>query len=112
MALTAGAWTLEIFAVLVLLRAFGHDLPLAAGVMQTVGSAYAAAAPVAPGSLGVHQWVTVLILGPFGVSEGAATAASLLQTVFVLVWTLPLGLFGLWRQGSSLAEMKAALAAQ
>lgn len=109
LALTGAVWAAEVTAMLVLMRAFGHALPLAAGVLQTVGGGYAAAAPAAPGALGVHQWVTVLTLGPFGVEAGVATAASLLQTMFVLAWTVPLGLFGLWRQGSSLGQLKAQL---
>ncbi len=98
---TFGIWMVEATAFFVLLRAFGHPIPIAGAILQMVGAAYASAAPSAPGALGVHQWVTVLALAPFGVPETSATAASLVATAYVLVWTVPLGLLGLWRQGGS-----------
>ncbi len=98
---TFGIWTVEAAAFFVLLRAFGHPIPIAGAILQMVGAAYASAAPSAPGALGVHQWVTVLALAPFGVPETSATAASLVATAYVLVWTVPFGLLGLWRQGGT-----------
>lgn len=104
---SAALWILEAVAFLLLMRGFDHALPTIAGALQTVAASYASAAPAAPGSLGVHQWVTILVLDPFGVPEATAAAASLLMTAFVLTWTVPLGLFGLWRQGTSLRRLRA-----
>ena len=38
-----------------------------------------------------------------------ATAASLVVTFSVILWVVPLGLLGLWRQGMSTAELRAEL---
>ena len=103
-ATTVGIWILEAAAFFVLLRAFDHPVPMAGAILQTVGAAYASAAPSAPGALGVHQWVTLLALAPFGVPATTATAASLVATAYVLIWTVPLGLLGLWRQGGRLSQ--------
>ena len=106
-AATTVIWLLEGTALWILVRAFGHALPVAGAALQTVAAAYASGAPAAPGGLGVHQWATVLALAPFGVPRSVATAVSLVATAYVWLWTLPLGLFGLWRQGGSIAEVRA-----
>jgi glycosyltransferase 2 family protein len=106
---TASIWLLECFAFWVLLWAFGLDALVSGAVTQVAASSFAIAAPSAPGGLGIHQWVTVLVLAPFGVSESTATAASLVVTFSVIFWVVPLGLLGLWRQGTSTAELRAEL---
>jgi uncharacterized membrane protein YbhN (UPF0104 family) len=102
---TFGIWIVEAAAFSILLLAFGHPIPIAGAILQMVGAAYASAAPSAPGALGIHQWVTVLALAPFGVPETSATAASLVATGYVLIWTVPFGLLGLWRQGGRLSTL-------
>jgi uncharacterized membrane protein YbhN (UPF0104 family) len=108
---TAAIWLLECFAFVVLLRAFGQHALVSGAVVQVAASSFAIAAPSAPGGLGIHQWVTVLVLAPFGVPESTATAASLVVTFSVILWVVPLGLLGLWRQGTSAAELRADLEA-
>ena len=106
---TAAIWLLECASFLILLRAFGLDVLASGAVIQVAASSFAIAAPSAPGGLGIHQWVTVLVLAPFGVPESTATAASLVVTFSVVLWVVPLGLLGLWRQGTSAAELRAEL---
>lgn len=106
---TLGIWVLEAISVLICVEAFGVDLLASGAVIQTAVSSFAIAAPSAPGGLGIHQWVTVLTLAPFGVPESAATAASLVVTFSVVMWVVPLGLFGLLRQGTSPAQLRADL---
>jgi uncharacterized protein (TIRG00374 family) len=107
----AAAWTLviwsfETLAAWVCLRSFGADLPLSAALLQVVLSSFAIAAPSAPGGLGIHQAVTEAVLDPYGVAGGTAIAASLVLTFAVVFWVVPIGLFGLWRQGMTTAELK------
>ena len=102
-------WALECWSVWICIRAFGFEAEglWTAAVLQTVISSFAIAAPSAPAGLGIHQWVSVLILSEvFGVPEEDALAISLIVTGSVIFWTVPLGLFGLARQGASLAELQ------
>ena len=100
-------WAVEALAVWICLHAFGASLPISAAILVMVVTSFAIAAPSAPGGVGVHQWVTVLLLAPYGAAEPSAAAASLVLTVAVILWVVPLGLFGLWRQGYSTAQLRA-----
>jgi uncharacterized protein (TIRG00374 family) len=104
---TIAIWAIECGAVWLCFRAFGHDLHWTGAVVQVVISSFAIAAPSAPGGLGIHQWVTLLIMVPFGATEGQAISASLVLTFVVILWVVPIGLHGLWRQGSSTSALRA-----
>ena len=111
---TVTIWAIECGSIWLLILAFGFESPglWTAAVMQTVISSFAIAAPSAPAGLGIHQWVSILILSEvFGVSENDALAISLIATGSVILWTVPLGLFGLFRQGASMAELQGDLKA-
>jgi len=106
---TVAIWALECASVWVCILAFGFEIEglWTAAVLQVVISSFAIAAPSAPAGLGIHQWVSILILnGVFDVEKADALAISLVVTGAVIVWTVPLGLFGLFRQGASLAELQ------
>ena len=113
-ALRASGWTvliwgLECFSVYLCILAFGFETEAlwTAAVLQTVISSFAIAAPSAPAGLGIHQWVTLVVLHTvYGMPENDALAVSLLVTGSVVFWTVPLGLFGLARQGASMAELR------
>lgn len=113
-ALRAAGWTVliwgvEIFSVYICILAFGFETEAlwTAAVLQTVISSFAIAAPSAPAGLGIHQWVTMIVLSTvYGMPENDALAVSLLVTGSVVFWTVPLGLFGLARQGASMAELR------
>jgi uncharacterized membrane protein YbhN (UPF0104 family) len=102
-------WGLECFSVYLCILAFGFETQAlwTAAVLQTVISSFAIAAPSAPAGLGIHQWVTLIVLHTvYGMPENDALAVSLLVTASVVFWTVPLGLFGLARQGASMAELR------
>ncbi|MEE2830480.1 MAG: lysylphosphatidylglycerol synthase transmembrane domain-containing protein [Myxococcota bacterium] len=104
-------WGVECFAVYVCIRTFVDEAPLqvfwTAAVLQTVISSFAIAAPSAPAGLGIHQWASVVVLvGAYEVGLNETMAVSFLVTGAVIFWTVPLGLFGLVRQGASLSELK------
>jgi glycosyltransferase 2 family protein len=106
---TVAIWALECVSVWICILAFGFQIEAlwTAAVLQVVISSFAIAAPSAPAGLGIHQWVSLLILSEvFAVPKDDALAISLLVTGAVIVWTVPLGLFGLFRQGASLAELR------
>lgn len=104
---TVAIWAIECFAVALCFQAFGHDLHWTGAVVQVVISSFAIAAPSAPGGLGIHQWVTLLVMMPYGATEEQAVSASLVLTFVVILWVVPIGLHGLWRQGSSTASLRA-----
>jgi len=101
-------WTVEALAVWLCLSSFGEPVHWTGAVLQVVISSFAIAPPSAPGGLGIHQWVSVVVLAPFGVAASTAAAASLVLTVAVIVWVVPLGLHGLWRQETSTTELQEA----
>jgi uncharacterized protein (TIRG00374 family) len=113
-ALRASGWTIliwgvECFSVYLCILSFGFETEAlwTAAVLQTVISSFAIAAPSAPAGLGIHQWVTLIVLHTvYGMPENDALAVSLLVTASVVFWTVPLGLFGLARQGASMAELR------
>ena len=104
---TIAIWAVECVAVALCFQAFGHDLHWTGAVVQVVISSFAIAAPSAPGGLGIHQWVTLLVMVPYGATEEQAVSASLVLTFVVILWVVPIGLHGLWRQGSSTARLRA-----
>jgi len=100
-------WSIEAVSVWICLQSFGVDIHWSAPVLQMVVTSFAIATPSAPGGLGIHQWATVLVLAPYGVSASDAAASSIVLMLAVVFWVVPLGLHGLWRQGSSRAELEA-----
>lgn len=97
---TALIWGLEALAVSFLLAACGVEPSASAAFVVVVGITLAVAAPSAPGQLGVSQWVTLLVLAPYGVEGDVAVAVSLLDTATVLFWVVPFGLWAMVRQAS------------
>ena len=107
LAWTALIWSVEASSVWICLQAFGVDIHWSAPILQMVVTSFAIATPSAPGGVGIHQWATVLVLAPYGVAEADAVASSVVLTLAVVFWVVPLGLYGLWRQGYSTAELQA-----
>jgi len=106
---TVAIWGLECFSVYLCILAFGFETEAlwTAAVLQTVISSFAIALPSAPAGLGIHQWATMIVLATlYGMPENDALAVSLLVTASVVFRTVPLGLFGLARQGASMAELR------
>jgi serine/threonine protein kinase len=97
---TGVVWGLEALAVSCLIAACGATPSASAAFVVVVGITLAVAAPSAPGQLGVSQWVTLLVLAPYGVDADVAVAVSLLDTATVLFWVVPFGLVAMVRQSA------------
>lgn len=99
---TLGIWGLEVLGALLTLRAVGSSPEglLAACAVLVVATTLAVAAPAGPAGLGVEQWVSVLVLAAWGVSEAQAVAASFLLLLAAVVWIAPAGGLALLRQGT------------
>lgn len=99
-------WSLEVVAVRLCFLSFDADLPWGGSVVQLVIASFAIAAPSAPGGLGIHQWVTLLVTAPYGIQEADAVSASLVLTFAVVLWVVPIGLLGLVRQGVGISRLR------
>ncbi len=101
---TAVVWVLEAVAAYLLIVACGGPATASAAVAVVVGITLAVAAPSAPGQIGVSQWVTLLVLAPYGIDSDVAVAVSLLDTATVLFWVLPFGLVAMVRRSRGLDD--------
>ena len=108
MALSLGAWALQVATYHLVARAAHLDVPLAASVaaMLTVGVSFLVRAT--PGNVGVFQVIYALTMRSFGVANGAAVAVSLLLQMLQVIPTIvigtlvtPLGPVRLTTRGSS-----------
>lgn len=63
-----------------------------AATVLIVATTLAVAAPAAPGGLGVEQWVTLLVLGVWGVAAAPAVTISLVMLFAAAVLIVPIGL--------------------
>lgn len=97
---SAAIWGFEVAGVWLTLAALGVSPAgaLAASMVLVVATTLAVAAPAAPGGLGVEQWVTVLVLAPWGVGHADGVAVSLLVLFEAVVWIAPVGLVALGRR--------------
>jgi glycosyltransferase 2 family protein len=105
-------WALECVSVWIALKAFDVRIEAiwVAAVLNTIITSFGIAAPSAPGGIGIHQGISLVILHEFfGADPEDALALSLMVTFSVIFWTVPLGLYGLWRQGASMSELQGEL---
>jgi hypothetical protein len=50
--------------------------------------------------------VTLLVTAPYGVPAADAVSASQVLTFAIVFWVVPVGVFGLWRQGIGAARLR------
>lgn len=100
--LTMFAWGMEVVAVTLALKAFNIPLGISAALVLVAFNAVGGAIPSAPSALGTHQFVTMTILGWFGIAPEVAVGLSI-TTVFLMVVAIStIGLYFLWKEGISL----------
>lgn len=94
---SAAIWTLDTLNGLVISRAFGLTLTPAQVFILLAAIGLASALPSTPGYVGVYQFVAVLVLVPFGLSEAQALAYIIavqgVQYITITLW----GLIGLYK---------------
>jgi uncharacterized membrane protein YbhN (UPF0104 family) len=72
LALTAFIWTVDALTAVVAATAIGLHLPLPISFLLLSALGVASALPSTPGYVGIFQFVSVMVLGPFGFSRAEA----------------------------------------
>ena len=101
----ASAWTLiswgmEIGVYVAAGCAIGMGLGVGAWVVVTFLLTFALLIPSAPGQVGTHQALSLLLLAPFGIGEANAVAAS------ILVQAIALSTLGAWAGWAWMSESR------
>lgn len=95
--LTAAIWALDALATATLAHALAIPLPISVAMLLIVALSLSSALPSTPGYVGVYQFVSVMVLKPFGISPSAAIAFILVTQALSYVVTSTLGLLALTR---------------
>ena len=101
---TLAIWWIEAACTWLALGAFGQTMSWTAALLQMIAVTLSISVVTVPGGLGVEQGVTVAILVPFGVAAEVGLAISFVTMLAALVWLVPGGLLGMWRQGAGLVR--------
>lgn len=101
-ALTIAAWSMEVAAATLMLKAFHIPLGPAAALVLVAFNAVGGAIPSAPSALGTDQFVTMTVLGWFGVAPEIAVGLSVTKTVLMVLSISVIGSYFLSREGISL----------
>ena len=94
---TVVIWTVDCASAVVCGRGLGVAMTMRTGLLLMAGLGLGSALPSAPGYVGIYQFVTVSVLGPFGVRRDAALAYALVNQALSYVVVTVFGLPGLWR---------------
>ena len=105
--LSLALWGWAGLANLVMLRAFGLDLPPFAPFLLLILQAAGFLVPV-PGALGPFQYASVVALGVYGVAKGEALAFALITHTGLFVAVLAPGLLFAAREHLGLKEIRSA----
>ncbi len=99
---SAVIWALEVLGAWLAIAAVGPLPPgaWAASAVLIVATTLAVAAPAGPGGLGVEQWVTLLVLAAWGISDVSAVSISVLMLFAAAVLIVPAGLAAIARTAS------------
>ncbi len=101
---TLAIWWIEAACVWLALLAFDQTGSWTAALLTMIAVTLSISVVTVPGGLGVEQGVTMAILAPFGVAAETGLAISLVTMSAALIWLVPGGLLGMWRQGVGLLD--------
>lgn len=109
---TVLTWAMEFCVEWLAMLAFGIEPTLTLVGLTMVGLSLSFAIPVTPGNAGVHQVVSVLVLGLFGVEEARALAFSIGLQASITLSVVALGALFLAMEGMSLDTLRHELEAE
>ena len=99
-------WAFAIWPVDLLLRSFGIILPITASMFIMVFLVFAVMVPAAPGYVGTYHAACVYGLMAFNIQKEKALSIALIIHGINFFPVIILGLYYLWRDNVSLAEMR------
>jgi uncharacterized protein (TIRG00374 family) len=99
-------WAFAIWPVDLLLRSFGIFLPITASMFIMVFLVFAVLVPAAPGYVGTYHAACVYGLMAFNIEKEKALSVALMIHGVNFFPVIILGLFYLWRDNVTLAEMR------
>jgi uncharacterized protein (TIRG00374 family) len=99
-------WAFAIWPVDLLLRSFGIVLPITASMFIMVFLVFAVMVPASPGYVGTYHAACVYGLMAFNVQKEKALSIALIIHAVNFFPVILLGLYFLWRDNVSLAEMR------
>ena len=94
--LTLLIWLVDAFANTIGVRVISQSLTIPQALVFLAALGLSSAIPSTPGYVGVFQFVTVLVLVPFGFSRAEALAYILLSQILNYIGVTFWGLIGLW----------------
>lgn len=100
------AWGLEASMYYMIAQGFALRLPFAAAMLGTAAANFAAMIPSAPAYVGTFHYALKTVITGFGTSEDVAVAYTLLVHATLVVPIVLLGLWFLWREDLSLADIR------
>jgi len=89
---TAVIWIMAVLTNHLVLQSLGLDLPMTASVLILIAMQVAIFIPSVPGRIGVFEYICILSLGVFGVSQTLALSYGILLHLVVYIPTIILGL--------------------
>ena len=92
-------WLMAILNNWLAFQAFHLDLPFRAAALLLAALQAGISLPTVPGALGVFQYICVLVLGLYGVSDAQAFSYGVFLHGMVMLPTTMAGLLCLWRLG-------------
>jgi uncharacterized protein (TIRG00374 family) len=99
-------WAFAIWPIDLLLRSFGISLPITASMFIMVFLVFAVLVPAAPGYVGTYHAACVYGLMAFNIQKEKALSVALMIHGVNFFPVIILGLFYLWHDNVTLAEMK------
>jgi uncharacterized protein (TIRG00374 family) len=96
-AFTVAIWSADAASMMVSSRGLGLHMHLAAAVLLLTAMGLGSALPSTPGYVGIYQFVSVTVLGPFGIGRDEALAYSLVTQALGYVVIAILGAPALYR---------------
>lgn len=100
--LTITGWAFEVLSSYLMLVAFGIILPWYVPLLLTVIVTLGIALPSSPSGIGTHQFLWMIILGTYGVTEEKAVSVSILIVITMVSLLTVIGSVLTWREGMSL----------
>jgi uncharacterized protein (TIRG00374 family) len=89
---TAVIWIIAVLTNHLVLQSLGLDLPMTASLLILIAMQVSIFIPSVPGRIGVFEYICILSLGVFGVSQTLALSYGILLHLVVYIPTIILGL--------------------